>query len=209
MIPQPIERAHIQLFFMIVGFLILFFGLLIFFLFFVRKREGKRGDTCPYHNETMRFGMDVARSLAGVVNAFLVDQPQPENPPIDFFKASYCPVSGRIFPNTVLEGERVRLGWEFLRKRWPGTYISWGSLSEDEQGVIRLLHDSLEGFQMECSSTKIRPEDVEQDFLELAPGPLYIDRQTKVLIGWKKVPGTYFEVLVVQQPKFQTIDETL
>jgi hypothetical protein len=155
------------------------------------------------------LGADVARSLAGIVNAFLQEEPQPENPPIDFLLASYCPQTGRIFPNTVTEKERVQLSWDFLKRRWPGMFISWGALSEEERGVVRLLHGSLDGFQTEHSSTHVAPESVVEEFSSLAPGPLYIDQKTKVVIGWKKVPGTYFEVLVVQQPKFQSLDETL
>lgn len=209
MTPQPIEGIYVRLLFLAVGFFVAFFFFVVFFLLFLRKREGRRGDTCPYDGGPMSFGMDIARSLAATVNAFLQEQSQPENPCIDFTHASYCPRSGRIFPNTVIRGDRIRLSRDFLQKRWPGMYVSWGSLSEDERGVLRLLHDSLEDFQTAASSSNPLPERVEQEYIQASPGPCYVDRQKKHIIGWKKVPGTYFEVLVVQRPRFQSLEETL
>ena len=38
------------------------------------------------------------------------------------------------------------------------------------------------------------------------PGPLYVDIETKVLLGWKVVPGTDLEVLIVQKPKLAMHD---
>ena len=157
----------------------------------------------------MRLGIDVARSMTCMVDVFMQDQPQPENPKIDFAAAAYCPATGRIFPNCVGPNEQVTLTWDFLSHRHKGTYVSWGSLSEEEQGILKLLHGSLEGYQTEKSSKRFRPEDVEEEFCSLAPGPLYVDRKEKVVIGWKKVPGTHFEVLVVQRPRFQSLEETL
>jgi hypothetical protein len=157
----------------------------------------------------MRLGIDVASSLASYVNAYLQEQEQPDNPDIDFGNAAYCPQSGRIFPNCVHAGEQVALSWDFIKKRYKGAFVSWGSLTEEERGVVKLLHETVEEFQTEKSSYKLRPEDVEGEYVVMAPGPLYIDKATRVLMGWKKVPGTYFEVLVVQKPKFQTIEETL
>lgn len=174
------------------------------------KREFRRGDLSLYSKQPMRLGLDVARSLAAHVNAFLVEQPsQSDNPPIDFDRAAYCPITGRIFPLSVTSGEQVVLSWDFIPKRIKGTFVSWGSLSEEERGVARLLHESLDGFQTEHSSLRPRPQDVEEEFALLSPGPLYIDRQTKIVVGWKTVPGTYFEVLVVQRPRFQSMEETL
>ncbi len=201
--------AQVQHFLVVAGILIALFLFLIFIFWIVWKREGIRGDRCPYCKRPLRLGADVALSLAGIVNAFLQEEPQPENPPIDFLLASYCPQTGRIFPNTVTGKEHVILSWDFLKRCWLGTFISWGVLSEEERGVLRLLHGSLDGFQTEHSSNHVVPESVEEEFSSLAPGPLYVDQKTKVVIGWKKVPGTYFEVLVVQQPKFQSLDETL
>jgi hypothetical protein len=173
------------------------------------KREAVRGHVCPYCGAKMQLGIDVARSVAGMVNSFLDVQPSNGNPAIDFAKAAYCPRTGRIFPNCVTTSEQVTVSWNFLQERCPGTYVSWGSLSEEERGVLKILHDSFDGFQTEKSSVHSRPEDVEEEVSSLSPGPLYVDRQQKILLGWKKVPGTYFEVLVVQNPRFQTLEETL
>jgi hypothetical protein len=209
MLGQSIEQLGAQSIVAIFAVFAVVLAMMVFLLWLNWKREGIRGDLCPYSHRPMRLGIDVARSMAEFVNAFLEEQPKPDNPPIDFARASHCPVTGRIFPLTVSTAERISLSWDFLQKRLPGTYVSWGALSEEEKGEIKLLHGSLEGFQTEQSSAKLRPEDVEIEYAMLFPGPLYVDRKTKILMGWKKVPGTYFEVLIVQRPQFQSIDETL
>lgn len=205
----PIEEIGFQTILMVFGSLV-FVLLILFLLFWIGwKKEGVRGNVCPYCRRPMRLGIDVAKSMAMMVNAFLDEQPQPENPNIDFATAAYCPVSGRIFPDCVSDMEQVTLSWRFLTQRRSGTFVSWGALSEEERGILKLLHGSLEGFQTEKSSMNLRPEDIEEEFISTAPGPLYVDRKEKVVMGWKKVPGTYFEVLVVQQPRFQSLEETL
>jgi hypothetical protein len=205
----PIEQQGIRTIILIIASLGAILGLLSFLLWFGWKKEKIRGSTCPYCKEPMRLGIDVARSITNMVDAFMQEQTQPENPKIDFVTAAFCPTSGRIFPNCVGVNEQITLSWNFLNNRYKGTYVSWGSLSAEEQGILKLLHGSLEGYQTEQSSKRLRPEDVEEEFYSLAPGPLYVDRRERVVIGWKKVPGTYFEVLVVQRPRFQSLEETL
>lgn len=211
MIAQAIEDLGFQAIVFLIFILGFIFALLSFVLWMSWKREGRRGDVSPYTKSPMRLGGDVARSLAEQVNAFLEEQPQPGNPPIDFELCSYCPITGRCFPLTVSPPpfEQVSLSWDFIKRRSSGTFVSWGSLSEEERGVLKLLHDSVDEFQTENSSSHPRPEDVEEQYALLSPGPLYVDRQTKILLGWKRVPGTYFEVFVLQRPRYEHIDETL
>ncbi len=157
----------------------------------------------------MRLGIDIAQSIQDYVNQFLIEESSPDNPLIDFTTAAICSETGRIFTNCVTNRGQILISWDFLQKRLPGTYVSWGILSEHEKAVIRLLHAAVDGFQVDHSSKKIYPSSVEPEFALLSPGPLYIDRRTKILIGWKKVHGTHFEVLFVQRPLYQSIDDTL
>jgi hypothetical protein len=205
----PVVQQGMQAIILIIGSFVSILGLFVFLLWFGWKKEKVRGSTCPYCKEPLCLGIDAARSMTAMADVFMEDQPQPENPKIDFTTAAYCPTSGRIFPNCVGANEQVVLSWDFLSKRYHGNYISWGSLSEEERGILLLLHGSLEGYQTEKSSKRVRPEDVEEELYSLSPGPLYVDRKERVVIGWKKVPGTHFEVLVVQRPRFQSLEETL
>jgi hypothetical protein len=205
-----VEELGYQTIFVVVLSLIIVFGLLSFLLWNNWRKEGVRGDLCLYSGRPMRLGVDIARSMADYINEFLKTLPNAsDNPPIDMTKAAFCPVTGRIFPDCVSSSERINLGWDFLSKRCPGTFVSWGSLPEHERGELKLLHSSFDGFQTEKSSPLPRPQNIDEQYALLAPGPLYVDRVKKVVIGWKKVPGTYFEVLVVQRPVFQSIEETL
>ncbi len=78
--------------------------------------------------------------------------------------------------------------------------MSWGSFSNDQQRAIRDVHESLEGFQTDESSANPVPRLVERRYAYTIPGPLYVDLETKVLLGWKCVPETELEVLIVQKP---------
>lgn len=196
----------------IVGILI---GVLLLFLFLGWKRQVVHGNRSPYTQAIMQFGVDIARSLQKQVNSFLEEFPEEDNPQIDFTKAALCPVTGRIFTKCVTRGVKIDLDWSFLHKRFPGTkempssFVSWGALSEEERGELRVIHPSLEGFQIEQSSPYPRPERIDREFALLSPGPLYVEKATHILVGWKRVPGTSFEVLIVQRPLFQSLDETL
>ncbi|QLH35517.1 MAG: hypothetical protein HWD61_04665 [Parachlamydiaceae bacterium] len=88
-----------------------------------------------------------------------------------------------------------------MQKRYPGKYVSWGSLSDEQKEIIRLSHHSLEGFQTEYSSSIPAPSQIEPMYANAVPGPLYVDLDTQILLGWKQVPLTDLEVLVVQNPK--------
>jgi hypothetical protein len=74
---------------------------------------------------------------------------------------------------------------------------------------VRNVHESLEGFQTEFSSSQPKPQNVEAKYAFAKPGPLYVDVETKVLLGWKCVPDTDFEVMIVQKPlNMMTISQT-
>lgn len=169
----------------------------------------KRGSVSPYSKQPMMLGVDLPVSFARQVEEFLKSLPQPENPPFDCTKAAICRQTGRIFPDAVKRGEIIRLGWDFLQNRYPGNWVSWGSLGSTKAAIIRMHHRSMHGFQTEVSCPAARPEAIDQTYAYTKPGPLYVDPTTKMLLGWQIVPGTYFEVLVVKRPDFESIDEIL
>lgn len=169
----------------------------------------KKGSVCPYTKKPMKLGVDVAASVGRYVEDFMLSFPQPENKPFDFRYAAISEETGRIFPDCVKKAEIVRLDWTFIQKRYPGKYVSWGSLSDYEKANISLCHESMAGFQTEQSCPNPVPQDTLVPYTLTKPGPLYVDRQTKILLGWKEVHGTEFEVLIVQKPIYDSIDETL
>ena len=63
-----------------------------------------------------------------------------DNSIFDFGKAAFCRETGRIFPNVVTWYGTIKVDWTFLNKRYPGNYVSWGSLSEYQQEMIRSAH---------------------------------------------------------------------
>jgi len=189
-----------------VGILALLLGLMILNM----RKGGITAGGSPYSPEKLIYGIDIAQSLVQLIDDFMSYQPQPENAPFDMSNAAICRTTGRIFPDCVEKGEIIRLDWTFLQNRFPGNYVSWGALPEDEQARIRLLHGGfIEGYQTDDSSKHLLPQDAEEYYKLLAPGPLYVDRMKGTLIGWKSVPGTNFEVLVVQKSLYKSIEETL
>jgi hypothetical protein len=88
-----------------------------------------------------------------------------------------------------------------LHKRYPGNYVSWGSLTSEQQKVIMESHHLFEGYQNEFSCPIPSPRLIEPEYSFTKPGPLYVDVDTKVLLGWKCVPDTEFEVLIVTKPR--------
>lgn len=122
------------------------------------------------------------------------------NRPFLFRKAAFSRETGRIYPDAIDWKGSIQVDWSFLLKRFPGNFVSWGSLSLEAQRLVREKHGTISGFQTECSSEKPAPRDAEKELMYLSPGPLYVDPKTGVLLGWKRVPETPFEILVVQRP---------
>lgn len=189
--------------------IIIIIGIFITLVWFATFMGTKRGSTSPYTKQPLLLGVDIAVSLQRHIEGFLLSLPQPENDLFEFSKAAVCNQTGRIFPNCVTPGEVIHLKWNFLQKRYPGRYVSWGSLNETQKAIIRTCHQSMEGFQVDISSSRPLPQEIEPYYAMIKPGPLYVDMSTKILLGWQIVPGTDFEVLVVQKPIIETLEDTI
>lgn len=155
----------------------------------------------PYTHLPMRKGSELSYFAKEKVLRFLFNLYQYDNRIFSLRKAAVCRETGRIFPNAVTWYEKIKLDWSFLQKRYPGNYVSWGSLTEEQQEIVRSYHDSMDGFQTEFSSPEPRPSALEAKYAFAKPGPLYVDIETGVLLGWKSVPETDLEVLIVQKPE--------
>lgn len=178
-------------------------GLIFYFLHLLRAGEG-RADGCPYTGVPLRPASELSYLLKHQVAVYLRNLRSFDNRPFDIDKAAFSRDTGRLFPNSLTWTGAIRLNWGFLARRYRGHWVSWGSLSAEQQKEIRQAHVTLEGFQTEFSSRQPSPRLVEESFALTKPGPLYVDIDTKVLMGWKSVPDTSLEVLIVQKP-FQII----
>jgi len=179
----------------------LFIGLALYcyYTYWVRARERA---LCPYTRRPMRFGTEISYTGVEKVLRFLHYEVRGyDNRIFKMRRALVCRDTGRIFPDTVSWSGRPKIDWSFIKKRYPGNFVSWGSLNPEQQQEIRESHEKLEGFQTENSSPEPAPRAVTPEYAYTIPGPLYVDPQTKVLMGWKCVPNSPFEVLVIQKPK--------
>ena len=186
--------------FLILAVFLGFFGA----LFVLARFKRKKVSLSPYSKQPLRYAEDLSYYNMEKVLRYLYSIQDYYNQMITFRQAAFCRQTGRIFPKCVDWLGNINVDWTFLQKRYPGVLVSWGSLTLSQQAAIRDLHASLEGFQTIESSARPLPKDVEAYYAFLKPGPLYVDINTYVLLGWKVVPGTDLEVLVVQRPKAQT-----
>lgn len=175
-------------------------GALAFFCWFNWRLSHRTVDNSPYTGLPLRRGADLGFYQAEQVYKYLFDLKQYDNRMFDLKKAAFCRDTGRIFPDAINWLDCIRVDWNFLQKRFKGHFVSWGSLTFAQQEAIRAMHDSLEGFETIFSSSQPQPKMVEPEFAFRKPGPLYVDVNTNVLVGWKEVPGTELEVLIVQRP---------
>lgn len=168
--------------------------------FFSWKLTHRSVDPSPYTGMPLRRGSDIGDYSAEKIYKYLHQLQQYDNRMYNLKKASYCMETGRIFPNSITWLESIRVDWSFIQKRYKGHYVSWGSLTKDQQDAIRKEHGALSGYNTEYSSSNPLPRLIEPEFAYSKPGPLYVDVNTHILLGWKQVPGTEFEVLIVQKP---------
>lgn len=159
-----------------------------------------RASPCPYSGVPLRSGEELPYESKIKVLRYLYEHQDFENQMFELRKAAVSRTTGRIFPNALTWYGTIHADWSFLKKRYPGHYVSWGSLTEEQK--IRLIdkHGSVTEFQTDFSSATPSPRKVEPEFALRKPGPLYVDTNTGILLGWKIVPDTELEVLVVQKP---------
>jgi len=184
------------------GFTLLLVFLLILISFFVATWVRRNAvSVCPYTGLPLRRGSELPYEGARKILQFVYDRQEYDNRIFDIKRAAICRETGRVFPNCVTWLDRIDVDWTFLKKRYPGNYVSWGSLTLEQQSAIRKLHDSLESFQTEISCPDPSPREATPKYALTKPGPLYVDIDTKTLLGWQLVPDSDFEVLIVQKPK--------
>lgn len=178
----------------------LLIGLIGYFSYSIWKG---RLETCPspYSGLPLRKAKGLTFSSKNKVLTFLYKMHDYDNRMFDLDKAAFCRETGRIFPDAVNWFDSIRVDWSFLQRRYPGNYVSWGSLNADTQQEIRAAHVSLNGYQTEESSSEPSPRMIEPEIALKKPGPLYVDPESKILLGWKMVPETDLEVMIVQKPK--------
>ncbi|SCA62368.1 hypothetical protein SCG7086_AA_00020 [Chlamydiales bacterium SCGC AG-110-P3] len=160
----------------------------------------RQGSVSPFTGHEMRRGEDLAYSAVQEVQKWLDSMADPDNPVLDIRRASVCRETGRIIPDSVNLFNVIKVDWGFLERRYPGRWVSWGSLSAVEKQKLKDCHESLDGFQVDESSSNPDPKAVDLYHMTLKPGPLYVDKASRVLMGWKVIPRTNLEVLVVQRP---------
>lgn len=196
---QNISEEDIVLFsLLIIGVFFAFFAIAIVSY----RLQNQKMPLSPYSGMPLRNGADVPLSNVEKIMKFLYyGHHSYDNRVFPMKKALVCRETGRIFPYAISWWGFHHIDWTFLSKRYPGVYTSWGSLTREQKEEIRALHNSLEGFQTEESSPEPSPRKIAHKYSFLKPGPLYVDLDTKVLLGWKCVPETMFEVLIVQKPK--------
>ncbi|MFA6915801.1 MAG: hypothetical protein WC222_05345 [Parachlamydiales bacterium] len=180
--------------------LLLLFASLCLTFFFGWWVQKQRDSVCPYTGSPLRRAESLTFYSKEQILRFLYEYNSYDNPMFKLKSSSFCRDTGRIFSNSLTWYDTVRVDWTFLQKRHPGRYVSWGSLTKDQQDYIKKTHPPLRGFQTTYSSSNSSPRDVQPEFALAKPGPLYVDVDNNVLLGWKIVPGTEFEVLIVQKP---------
>lgn len=176
------------------------FVILGFTFWFIWRAFRQVGGVSPYTGVPLRRALDLPYYTIETTFRYLNSYHQYDNRIFSLKKAAFCRDTGRIFQNAVTWYDAIKVDWSFLRKRYPGYYVSWGSLTRDQQQLIRESHDSLEGFQTEFSCPYPLPREITPEYIYTKPGPLYVDFGSKILLGWKVVPGTNLEVLIVQKP---------
>lgn len=154
----------------------------------------------PYTGIPLRRTTEISYYSAEKILKFLYDLRQYDNRVFKLNRAAFCRETGRIFQDCITWIDTIKIDWTFLQKRYPGNWISWGSLNKEQQEAIREVHSSLDRFQIFESSPTPAPRAIESEYAYSKPGPLYVDLETRDLLGWQIVPGTEFEVLIVQKP---------
>lgn len=183
-------------------------GLTVLFLFFLMFAgfwfwswlNRKEASLSPYTGLPLRRATSLSYFSLERIFRFLHEHQQYENRLIDIKSAAFCRDTGRLFPDCITWYDAIRVDWSFIQRRFPGDYVSWGSLTKEQKESIKRAHGPLDGFQTYFSSEIPSPRLVESKYAMAKPGPLYVEINSGTLVGWMAVPDTELEVLIVQKP---------
>ena len=198
---QDLESFNSTIIFTFFLGFVLFLAAIFFVLWLGWWLTNRKGSKSPYSQNQLRYGEDLSYFALQRIQEFIITLQQPENSIKHLKNSAICQDTGRVFFNVLDFFGVVRLKKDFLSTRYPGNYVSWGSLTEDEKKYIASCHTSMKGFQVESSSTHYDPLQIDSYHATLKPGPLYVDKAARILLGWQSVPGTALEILVIQFPK--------
>jgi hypothetical protein len=154
----------------------------------------------PYSKTPLRYASTIRYTTKFIVQKYLKDMEDYHNRVFNINDAAVDRENGMLFPDCVSWTGRIRVDWTFLQKRRPGNWVSWGSLPIDRQQDFFEKHGSLTDFQTEFSSPSPLPQNVEMEYVYIKPGPLYVNLENDEVMGWKIIPHTDLQVLVVKEP---------
>ena len=119
----------------LLGIAVLSTFFLLFALFWVGWwLTRKEASLSPYPGLPLRRATSISFFSLEKVYRFLHERRQYENRIIDMKRAALCRETGRIFPDCITWYDAIRVDWSFIQKRFPGNYVSWGSLT-DSAGI--------------------------------------------------------------------------
>lgn len=169
----------------------------------------RKDSMSPYTGNPLRRGEYLSFYAKEQILRFVYEHHSYDNPMFKINQAALCRETGRLFPKALTWYGILYVDWNFIQKRRRGHYVSWGSLTYEQQLNLRRLHGSLKGYQTEMSSSRPSPRELEPKYVFIKPGPLYVDIDTHTVVGWKCVPGTDYEVLIVQRPPTLILPESV
>lgn len=199
--PTDVDEIMSSAILLIVILSLIAIALMTFFFWLGYWWVNRRSSYCPYVRQRLEPATLLSYEVVERAHEFMSHLNSEENPAFELKHASVCRETGRIFPDTVSPNGVIQVKWDFLQQRFPGRWVSWGSLNEAQQRRVRASHVTLRGYQTEASSPQASPRAIRLPYTLTKPGPLYVDLNNFNLMGWKQVPGTNFEILVVQTPK--------
>ena len=154
----------------------------------------------PYSKTPLRHASTLRYTTKFIVHRYLRDREDYRNRVFDINYAALDRATGRLFPDSVSWTGKIHVDWSFLQKKREGNWISWGSLPDDRKQDLIDKHGTLAEFQTEFSSPSPRPQEIEREYANSKPGPLYVNLENDEVMGWKMIPNTELEVLVVKEP---------
>ncbi len=166
--------------------LLLFSALLISTLYYLYWRTHLKGRKSPFSGQNLARGKGILYPSAEKIHLFSSQLSVPENEEIDLSKAAFCRQTNRIFPNAITVFDEINVRRDYLSKYYSSKLTPWFLLSDAFRKEIENAHSSLDGFQIGKS---------------LKPGPLFVDKKNRTLVGWKQIPETEMEILVIQKLK--------
>lgn len=177
-------------------------ALLLFSFWYVGWRllwQGRKTKSPFSHYEYLMPAEQLHFTAMQYVHQFLQNHPYSQMK-VDLTSTLVCRKTGRIFSCDTKCRRTMKSAECYLMQHYSGVLVPWSTLNQEQKQNFVARHSCLKHFQLHPSGANTAFSYSDWTSADMKPGPLFVDLEAGVAVGWQCIPHTNLEIIIVQPP---------